>query len=242
MSKIRLDKLLANSGVGSRKEVKRLVKRGCVLVNGSPVSDSSIKVDPESDTITADGQPVHYKTHHYLMLNKPAGVVSATRDWSQTTVIDILPEHWHRFDLFPVGRLDKDTEGLLLLTDDGKLAHKLLSPKYHVPKTYHALVDGPVDDETIERFSRGITLDDGYQTLPAALRIIEQGQPTLVEVVIHEGKFHQIKRMFRACGHQVLQLKRICMGNLTLDPSLKPGEVRELSEEEEQQLKDIVKE
>lgn len=228
----RLDKLLSRLGFGSRSEVKRLVKEGRVTVDGAAAADSGMQVDPSVNTVALDGEPVRYREFVYLMMNKPAGVVSATEDRRDRTVVDLLDPEYAVFRPFPVGRLDKDTEGLLLLTNDGKLAHRLLSPKKNVPKTYEADVDGIVTEEDGEAFARGVTLDDGYVTLPAKLAILESGPRSRVRLTIVEGKFHQVKRMFAARGKRVVFLKRISMGGLKLDPSLPPGEVRELTEEE----------
>lgn len=223
----RLDKLIASRGEYSRREVKRLVKEGRVLVDGRPARSADEKVDPAG--ITVDGQPLEYTRYTYIMLHKPAGVLSATEDSRQETVLDLLEPPLRRRGLFPVGRLDRDTEGLLLLTNDGPLAHRLLSPKHHVEKEYLAVLDGPVGEEDKEAFARGLRLGD-LQCLPAGLTWGED--PTQVLVTLHEGKFHQIKRMFQSRGRTVLYLKRIRMGPLLLDPHLGKGEYRYLSEEE----------
>jgi 16S rRNA pseudouridine516 synthase len=229
---MRLDKLLANMGHGSRKDVKTLVKKKRVTVNDSLVKDSGMKIVPEKDIVMVDGALVEYKPFIYLMMNKPPGFISATEDRHDKTVVDILtPEHQH-YKPFPVGRLDKDTEGLLLLTNDGQLAHQLLSPKKDVEKTYYARISGIVTDKDVEAFAGGLTLDDGYETKPAKLRIISSGERSEIEVVITEGKFHQVKRMFEAVGKKVAYLKRLNMGELTLDESLGLGEYRELNAEE----------
>ncbi|MDQ1909754.1 pseudouridine synthase [Paenibacillus sp. GD4] len=238
---MRLDKLLAHAGFGTRSEIKLLVKRGAVTVNDKKVKDSGQQVNPELDQITVDGEPVRYREFVYLMLNKPQGVVSATEDNRDRTVIDLLDEQYAHFELFPVGRLDKDTEGLLLLTNDGKLSHNLLSPRKHVPKTYYADVQGEVTEEDQAAFREGVTLDDGYRTMPAELRILEAGDParsvpSRIELTIMEGKFHQVKRMFESVGKKVLFLKRLSMGPLELDPELPTGSCRELTEEEVRKL------
>lgn len=240
--KQRLDKLLAHMGFGSRSEIKRLVKQGIVQVGGGTIKDSGLQVDPDADTITVDGETVVYREFVYLMLNKPPGVVSATEDTRERTVIDLLPDDYAHFDIFPVGRLDKDTEGLLLMTNDGKLAHNLLSPRKHVPKTYFAEVKGKVDASDAAAFEHGVQLDDGYVTMPARLVILQGGDPaegrvSKVELTIMEGKFHQVKRMFQAVGKQVVYLKRIAMGPLLLDEYLAAGQSRELTEEELDQLR-----
>jgi 16S rRNA pseudouridine516 synthase len=233
---MRLDKLLAHSGYGTRSEIKLLVKRGGVQVNRKKAKDSGQQVNPEQDEVLVDGEKVVYREFVYLMLHKPPGYVSATEDTRDPTVLDLIGGEYSHFDLFPVGRLDKDTEGLLLLTNDGKLAHELLSPKKHVPKTYFARVSGgPVGAEDAEAFREGVRLDDGYVTLPAQLNILEPGgagTEARIELTIMEGKFHQVKRMFEAVGKKVVYLKRISMGSLSLDHTLALGAYRELTEEE----------
>ncbi|WP_100013278.1 pseudouridine synthase [Lentibacillus sediminis] len=229
---MRLDKLLANTGHGSRKEVKALLKKKQVSVNLEVVKDGSVHVDTKRDEVTVDGQPVHYQQFIYLMMNKPPDVISATEDSRERTVVDLLQEAQKRFQPFPVGRLDKDTEGLLLLTNDGKLAHQLTSPKKEVGKTYYAEVEGTLTEEDRAAFKAGVKLDDGYQTMPAELTIIEGGAMSRVEITIYEGKFHQVKRMMEAVGKKVRFLKRLSMGSLYLDNTLKPGEYRELTEDE----------
>jgi 16S rRNA pseudouridine516 synthase len=234
----RLDKLLANVGIGSRKEVKQLIKSGRVTIDGSVQKDSSSYVDPYSNVVEVDGTKIKYREFIYIMLNKPQGVISATFDPFCKTVIDLLPKEFQAFEPFPVGRLDKDTEGLLLLTNDGKLAHDLLSPKKHVDKVYFAIIDGMVTDEDCDIFNKGVTLDDGYKTLPALLNILESSATSRVEITIQEGKFHQVKRMFEAVDKKVTYLKRISMGPLKLDNSLSTGEFRELTDQEVYELKD----
>ncbi len=229
---LRIDKLLANSGFGSRKDVKKLLKSGAVLCNDVKIADGKAHVNPEKDQITVYGEPVHYREFIYLMMNKPKGYISATEDDRLKTVLDLLePEDAH-MKPFPVGRLDRDTEGLLVLTNDGQLAHDVLAPKKHVPKTYYAIIEGIVDEVDIERFKQGVTLDDGYVTKPGELTILKSGTQSEIELVIMEGKFHQVKRMFEAVGKKVLYLKRISMGALVLDESLELGEYREMTEEE----------
>jgi 16S rRNA pseudouridine516 synthase len=235
----RLDKTLAHMGIGTRKEIKKLVKAGRVMVNGILADDPGMHILPEQDEITVDGEPVIYKEHIYLMMNKPQGVLSATEDRFAEVVTDLLePEHLV-FEPFPVGRLDKDTEGLLLLTSDGKLSHQLLSPKKHVPKTYYAVIEGQVTEEDQAHFRNGVILDDGYQTMPGELTILKSAPVSEVELTIYEGKYHQVKRMFAAVDKRVVFLKRISMGPLTLDPDLEPGEYRELTEEEVAMLKNL---
>lgn len=238
---MRIDKLLANRGYGSRKEVKSLLKSGAVQLNGVPVKDSSKHVKVESDTLTVHGEVIEYKEFIYLMLNKPQGVISATEDYLHDTVLDLLEMEDTVYKPFPVGRLDKDTEGLLLLTNDGQLAHQLLSPKKHVPKTYIAIIEGEVTGGDVEAFRNGVTLDDGYETMPAVLTIISSGLRSEIEVIIEEGKFHQVKRMFEAVGKRVIYLKRMKMGPLPLDESLELGEYRELTDDEVMQLKNYTK-
>ncbi|EGL83595.1 pseudouridine synthase Rsu [Caldalkalibacillus thermarum TA2.A1] len=233
---MRLDKLLSNMGYGSRKEVKKWLKAGVVTVNGHVVQDDKTQVDPETDHVQFQGVTVEYRPYIYLMLHKPQGVISATDDAREMTVLDLIdPEHL-TYNLFPVGRLDKDAEGLLLLTNDGKLSHALLSPKRHVPKVYYAEIEGLVTEADVEAFQAGVILDDGYRTLPADLKVIHSGEHSRVELTIVEGKFHQVKRMFKAVGKRVTYLKRIKMGGLALDEGLEPGEYRELTEEEVQLL------
>lgn len=233
----RLDKVLSNFGYGTRKEIKDYIKAGTVKVDGIVAKDGGLHVDPESSVIEIGCETLKYRKYVYVMMNKPAGVVSATFDNKLKTVVDILPEEFKCFDLFPVGRLDIDTEGLLLMTNDGRLAHELLSPKKHVPKRYYALIAGNVTEDDADRFKKGVTLDDGYRTLPAGLEIIRQGEHSEVEVVIMEGKFHQIKRMFEAVGKKVKYLRRMAMGGLKLDENLQTGECRELTAEEINMLK-----
>ncbi len=236
---MRLDKLLSNMGYGTRKEVKILMKKGTVQVNAKSVKDASMHVDAVKDEVTILGEKVIYKEFMYLMMNKPQGVLSATEDKRDQTVIDLLDTEYSMFELFPVGRLDKDTEGFLLLTNDGKLAHNLLSPKKGVPKTYYAHIEGIVTEEDTKRFSEGVILDDGYETKPGQLRILKSADISEIELTITEGKYHQVKRMFEAVGKQVVYLKRLSMGPLSLDENLALGTYRELTEEELQQLMQI---
>lgn len=235
-NKIRLDKYLSNSGYGSRKEIKKLLKNGSTKVDGQVVKDSSFKVEPGINTVMIDGNIIEYRKYVYIMMNKPAGVISATYDSREETVIDILEEYYKKFDLFPVGRLDKDTEGLLLLTNDGKLAHNLLSPKKHVDKTYYAEVDGEITLEDCVKFKDGVIIDNDYKTLPANMEIIKAGTISKVHITIREGKFHQIKKMIKAVGKKVIYLKRISMGSLKLDNDLEIGEYRELTGDEHSSL------
>jgi 16S rRNA pseudouridine516 synthase len=240
MKKVRLDKVLANSGFGSRKEVKAIIKSGAVLVSDKIVKDPGFLVNIDEEKLQVYGESFKYKEFHYLMMNKPAGVISATWDKESKTVIDLLSAPYDTFNLFPVGRLDKETVGLLLLTNNGHLAHKLLSPKKKVPKTYYAEVSGKVIEHDIITFQQGIVLETDFTTLPAELTILEAGDISKVLVTIYEGKFHQVKRMFNAVGKSVLFLKRISMGKLRLDESLPLGEYRELSEEETELLNEYL--
>jgi len=232
MEKMRLDKILSNSGLGSRKEVKQIIKSGEVYVSKKRITDPGYLVDPDKENILVNGEPLYYKKFYYLMMNKPAGVITATRDLNAQTVIDLLSHPYDKFNLFPVGRLDKDTEGLLILTNDGKLAHQLLSPKKHVSKTYYAEVTGKVGNNDIQAFKQGIQLDKDYITLPAELKILEAADISRVIINVYEGKFHQIKRMFNALSKKVIYLKRLSMSSLKLDESLKPGSYRELTPSE----------
>ncbi|HCA04993.1 MAG TPA: 16S rRNA pseudouridine(516) synthase [Ruminococcaceae bacterium] len=225
----RLDKILTQRGAGSRKEVQRLIRSGAVCVNGKPCKKPETKVNPSLDAVTVGGKPVDADKFIYIMLNKPAGVVSATRDNRDKTVLDILPEEYRRPKLFPAGRLDKDTEGLLIITNDGDFAHKMLSPVKKVYKQYEAVLDGEVTDSVISAFESGITFSDGTKCLPAELRVLKEGQKNRVIVKICEGKFHQVKKMFAACGLNVVHLKRISIGNLYLDSKLTIGSCKLLT-------------
>ena len=217
--------------------MKKLIREGGVSVNGETIKDPKIHVDPEKDEVTVFGEQVEYKEFIYLMMNKPPGVISATEDLFDQTVVDLLTPEDAIYRPFPVGRLDKDTRGLLLLTNDGKLAHQLLSPKKEVPKTYYALVDGTVTAEDQKAFEHGVTLDDGYKTKPARLEILRSGEiRSEIELTITEGKYHQVKRMFEAVGKKVVYLKRMKMGPLRLDDNLQAGEYRELLPEEVKML------
>ena len=230
---MRLDKYLAEMGVGTRQEVKKQIRQGKAAVNGTVVKAADAKIDETSDEVTICGRNISYVSYEYYMLNKPAGVVSATEDRRDTTVIDLIKEK-KRKDLFPVGRLDKDTEGLLLITNDGDLAHRLLAPKKHVDKVYYAKIDGMVTEEDVKRFAEGIDIgaEEEEMTRPAKLDIMKSAEESEIRLTIHEGKFHQVKRMFLAVGKEVTYLKRERMGTLCLDEDLKPGEYRLLTEEE----------
>lgn len=230
--KIRIDKLLSNIGIGSRAEIKKYVKQNLIKVNKNIVKDSGLLVDSENDEILFKDEKVSYREFIYIMLNKPDGYLSATFDKKDKIVLDLIDSSYLCFEPFPVGRLDKDTEGLLILTNDGKLSHRVLSPKKHVPKTYYAKIDGVVNEEDIEKFEEGVILDDGYKTMPSTLKILKSDSISEIELTIHEGKFHQVKRMFESVGKKVVYLKRISMGKLKLDENLKLGEYRELTDEE----------
>ena len=225
----RLDKLLAGTGKWSRREVKALVRQGLVRVDGRLAASAEDKLDPAAAIITVAGETISLCRFTYVMLHKPAGVLTATEDRKQPTVLDLLPPELRRIGLAPVGRLDKDTEGLLLLTNDGELAHRLLSPKYHVEKRYLARVDGELSAADAEAFARGMTLGGGLECLPAGLEVLPD---RVCIVTLREGKFHQVKRMLAARGAPVLYLKRLSMGPLTLDDSLAAGAYRLLRAEE----------
>ena len=234
----RLDKVISNLGYGSRKEIKQLARKGLIEVDGEIIKDSGYSVDPEKSIIKVNGEEIFYRKYIYLMINKPAGVVSATFDNRDETVIDLLEIDHQAFEPFPVGRLDKDTVGLLFLTNDGELNHRLISPKWHVDKVYYAKIDKAVGENDIKAFKAGIKLDDGYLCKEGKLEIInssEEGSEVLV--TIQEGKFHQVKRMFQALGKEVIYLKRIKFGGISLDEDLEEGEYRELTEKELELLK-----
>ncbi len=233
---VRLDKYLADMSVGTRSEVKNRIKKGRVTVNDTVILRPEYKVDTACDQIMCDGRRVTYQSMVYYMLNKPQGVITATNDRRQQTVLDLITEK-ERKDLFPVGRLDKDTEGLLLITNDGDLAHQLLSPKKHVAKTYFATVEGKVTREDVRLFKEGLRIDEEWTALPAELKILKAGDQSEVEITIYEGKFHQVKRMFEAVDKKVLTLKRLSMGPLMLDEALAPGDYRLLTEPEIEALK-----
>ncbi|MBE5949353.1 MAG: rRNA pseudouridine synthase [Lachnospiraceae bacterium] len=235
---LRLDKYLADMQYGTRSQIKEIIRKGRITVDGAVIKSADIKVIPGTNVVTVDGVSVSYAEFEYYILNKPAGVVSATEDNSCKTVLDCI-EDKQRKDLFPVGRLDKDTEGLLLITNDGQMAHALLSPKKHVDKVYYAEIDGDFDSEMKEKLERGVSLGD-FVTMPAVIKILEKGQElSKIEITIREGKFHQVKRMFEAVGRNVTYLKRLSMGPLKLDEALFPGDYRVLTEEELGELKRI---
>ncbi|MBR5471628.1 MAG: rRNA pseudouridine synthase [Oscillibacter sp.] len=233
----RLDKIIASTGKWSRREVKNLVKQGKVLVNGLPARSAEEKADPEQAEIVVNGERLIWRQYTWVMLNKPAGYLSATEDGCGATVLDLLPQELQRQGLFPVGRLDKDTEGLLLLTNEGGLAHDLLSPRHHVDKVYYARVDGCLTQADCEAFEAGMTLDDGLVCQSAGLEILKAGEVSEAHVTLREGKFHQVKRMLAYRGKPVLYLERVRMGPLMLDSSLSRGEFRFLTEEEVEQLR-----
>ncbi len=230
MATQRIDKLLASTGRWSRQEAKALIKAGRVLVDGIPAGRGEQKADPSVSRILVDGADLGWQAHTYVMLNKPAGVLTATEDQRQKTVLDLLPEDLRRRGLFPVGRLDKDTEGLLLLTDDGELAHRLLSPKKHVDKVYYARLDQPLAPADCAAFAEGVVLADGARCRPALLQLLGDGREALI--TLREGKFHQVKRMTASRGAAVVYLKRLSMGPLALDEALTPGSFRYLTAEE----------
>lgn len=234
---IRLDKYLAQMGCGSRQEVKKYIRQGRVSIDGKVINEADYKV-ADAQCASLDGTPITYVTHEYYMLNKPAGVVSATSDKRDRTVIDLIVSR-KRSDLFPVGRLDKDTEGLLLITNDGDLAHRLLSPKKHVDKVYYAKVAGPVTALEAKLFAQGVNIGSQQEpewTLPGTLEILCAGEVSEIRLRIQEGRYHQVKRMFHAVGKEVIYLKRECMGPLKLDACLAPGEYRMLTDEELRKL------
>lgn len=239
MEKQRLDKIIASTGKWSRKEVKNLIRHGQVLVDGLPAAGPEEKADPEAAEIVVNGERLTYQRYTWIMLNKPAGYLSATEDGRGKTVLDLLPQELRRQGLFPVGRLDKDTEGLLLLTNEGGLAHDLLSPRHHVDKVYYARVAGHLTEEDCQAFAAGMTLDDGLVCQSAVLEILSAGEESEAHVTLREGKFHQVKRMLAYRGKPVLYLERVKMGNLTLDPDLPRGEYRFLTAEEVENLRSL---
>lgn len=234
---MRLDKFLKECNVCSRSDSKHILKKGLIKVNGEIIKDSAHKIDENKDIVTYDDKVIKYEEFVYLMLNKPAGVISATEDSRDTTVIDLVNEYRHK-ELFPFGRLDKDSVGLLILSNDGKLAHELLSPKKHVSKVYYLKIKGKLDETDIEAFKNGITLEDGYITKEGKLEIIKSDEISECYATISEGKFHQLKRMFISLNKEVVYLKRIKFKDIVLDESLKEGEYRPLTEEEIASLKE----
>jgi 16S rRNA pseudouridine516 synthase len=228
----RLDKLISSQGTYTRKQAQQLIKDGLVKVDGITVRDRGFHIDPEVNSVILDGKEFAVEKFVYLMLNKPKGVVSATNDRSQKTVVDLVPDELKKRNLFPAGRLDMTTTGFVLITDDGDFAHRILSPKNHIEKTYEARLAESVTEEQLRMVADGIVLKDGTECLPAKLKILEDSDSPLVEIKICEGKYHQIKRMFAAAGNGVIELKRTKMGKLSLDEALPEGECRRLTEAE----------
>lgn len=228
MPQMRLDKFFSSQNIITRKEVKSLLKLGLISVNDNTNLKPEQKIDTDKDIIKLNGDILNYKKYIYIMLNKPKGVVSATNDSKHKTVLDLVPPEMYRPNLFPAGRLDKDTTGFVLITDDGDFAHKILAPKSHIEKTYHAVLNGKITQSQIEMFEHGITLEDGYECLPAKIKVLEDSENPLVEIIICEGKYHQIKRMAVAIGRKVLELKRVKMGNLKLYSNLQEGQCVEI--------------
>ena len=226
---MRLDKLLSECGVASRKEIRQLIRSGRVSVDGAAAESPGMKLDPYKALVCLDGTKIEYAKYHYYMMNKPAGVLSATDDGRQKTVLDLVTPEMRKIGLFPVGRLDKDTTGLLLLTNDGEFAHRVISPRSGIVKVYHARTEAPVDEADITAFKEGLTLGDGTKCLPAGLKLLPDGS-CLVEVM--EGKYHQVKRMLSSRGKPVTELKRLSIGGLKLDKALLPGSFRALEENE----------
>ena len=226
---MRLDKLLSECGVASRKEIRQLIRSGRVSVDGAAAASPEMKLDPYKALVCLDGTKIEYAKYHYYMMNKPAGVLSATDDGRQKTVLDLVTPEMRKIGLFPVGRLDKDTTGLLLLTNDGEFAHRVISPRSGIVKVYHARTEAPVDEADITAFKEGLTLGDGTKCLPAGLKLLPDGS-CLVEVM--EGKYHQVKRMLSSRGKPVTELKRLSIGGLKLDKALLPGSFRALEENE----------
>ena len=229
MATLRLDKVLCDLGLGSRREVRDWIRAGRVAVDGAVIRTPEQKLDPAAASVTLDGKPLRYQSYHYFMMDKPEGVITATEDPKQPTVLDLLPPELRRLGLFPVGRLDKDTSGLLLLTDDGDFAHRVTAPKSGVSKRYLAEVEGEPDADDVSAFSEGLVLGDGTQCLPAGLECLGGNRCI---VTVQEGKYHQVKRMLASRGKPVLKLRRLSIGALELDDSLGFGDFRELNEQE----------
>ena len=221
---MRIDKFLADNSIGTRKEIKAFIKAGRVLANGMAVNDPGMHIDPAADEISFDGHIIEYEKFHYYMLNKPAGTVSSTKEGASVTVVELLAKEGVR-NLSPVGRLDKDTEGLLILTDDGELLHDLISPKKHVGKEYLVITEKPVSEDNLKKLEAGVDIGDDKPTLPAKAEVMDDG----LHLTITEGRFHQVKRMLEAVDNKVTYLKRLKMGELALDPALKEGEYRKLT-------------
>lgn len=237
--KERIDKIIASQGKFSRSEVKKLIKNSGVKLNGETIHSAEEKADPKSDIIYVNGEKLIFRRYLYIMMNKPQGVVSATRDASQKTVLDLLPDDLRRDGLFPAGRLDADTTGFVLITDDGETAHRMLSPKSHVNKVYIARLASPLNGQTQDLFEKGVVLSDGSVCMSASLELLEESENPLVKVILRQGMYHQIKRMFASCGNKVIGLKRIRIGGVSLDDSLKEGECRLLTPDEIDKLTDI---
>lgn len=236
MAQSRLDRLLSASGKYTRSEAKDLIRKGKVTVDGVCVRKAETKCEDSADIIVC-GVPLDFREYHYIMLNKPAGVLSATEDRQDTVALELLSEQYRALKLFPAGRLDKDAEGFLLLTNDGKVAHGLMSPRRHVDKCYYVRVDGSLDETDCTAFEHGVIIDGDYQTMPAKLEILTSGEVSEACVTVQEGRFHQVKKMFLSRGKHVLYLKRLSIAGVRLDDSLKPGEYRALTEEEETRMK-----
>lgn len=234
---MRLDKFISNMGLASRREIKTYHKKGEILVNGVNATAPDMQIDENKDIVFFRGERIQYNKYIYVMLNKPSGWLSATDDRKDKTVLDLLDERHRKMGLFPVGRLDKDTEGLLILTNDGELCHKLLSPKHHVPKKYYVRSEKPVDDLTAQAFSEGVIIEGGYKTLPAKLELTDTERESYITIC--EGKFHQVKQMYKAVSNSVVYLERVEFGAIKLDRSLKRGEWRYLSQEETQRLRSV---
>lgn len=232
MERLRLDKIISESGLASRKEAAQLIRRGEVLVDGRPALSGAEKADPETSEIIVSGRRLSYRKKHYLMMNKPAGVVSSTEDAREKTVLELLEGAYRRMELFPAGRLDKDAEGLLILTDDGDYAHKIITPSKKVYKVYYVETDGALTPGDAAAFDSGIVLKDGLECLPGSLEIISSGSKSTALVRIREGKYHQVKRMLASLGKPVTYLKRVSIGGMQLDENLGTGKFRELTEDE----------
>ncbi len=237
MAKERVDKILSNMGLCSRREAAKAAKSGQITLNGEKIRDPGIKADPEADVICLKGQRVQYQKYIYLMLNKKAGYITATEDKRQATVLDLLPERERKLNLFAAGRLDKDTEGLLILTNDGAFAHSIMSPRHHIDKVYYGEYSGELAPDSEERFREGLVLSPDFRCMPAELQRLEPGKAL---ITIREGKFHQVKRMVEACGGQITYLKRLQIGTLKLPETLKIGEFCHITPEEMQKMRNFL--
>lgn len=231
MAKERLDKLISSQSMMTRSDASKLIRSGCVSVNGIQVKNTAFKADTEADIIEVNGEKFCYKKNIYIMMNKPDGIVSASRDPKEKTVVDIVPDELKRPDLFPAGRLDKDTTGFVLITDDGEFAHNILSPRHHIDKTYLAETDEIINEDFLENMRSGMMLGD-EQLLEAEIDLVENNVNPVYRIVLREGKYHQIKRMIASTNANLLSLRRIRMGNLDLDENLAPGECREITQDE----------